>query len=119
MTDIPSRTVTLHPDKIAAPEARPAAEARFVHLKLARDILIDPAKRFAYDRFGPDMLLWQHCITVRDYVTAGTYSIAPFYVGSAMFMIILTVLGYMDWGRYVSGPLESGPALGRLHSDLG
>lgn len=111
--------MTLHPDKIAAPEARPAAEARFVHLKLARDILIDPAKRFAYDRFGPDMLQWQHCITVRDYLTAGAYSIAPFYMGSAMFVIILTVLEYMDWGRYVSDPFEFSYVSTRLCSGLG
>ena len=49
------RTIRFHPDKVSAAD-RPAAEARFVHLKIARDVLTDPVKRFAYDRFGPDIL---------------------------------------------------------------
>lgn len=96
-----TRTVQYHPDKVSSSEARPAAEAYYVHLKLARDILSDPAKRFAYDRFGLDMIQWRHCTTVRDYVMTGVQTIAPYYVGGGLFMMILGFLGYLEWGRYV------------------
>lgn len=94
-------TVQYHPDKVTAIDDRPAAEAFYVHLKQARDTLSDPAKRFAYDRFGPDMLQWRHCVTVRDYVVSGAQSIVPYYAAGAAVMVVLGILGYLEWGRYV------------------
>lgn len=95
-------TVLHHPDKIAAAEARPQAERYYVYLTLARDTLVDPAKRFAYDRFGPDMLAWKHCLSVRDFVMHGMQSAAPSYAASAFALVVLGMLGYLEWGRYVS-----------------
>ncbi|KAL9121639.1 MAG: hypothetical protein Q9187_001806 [Circinaria calcarea] len=101
-----------HPDKVSASEDRATSDAYFVHLKLAQDTLLNPTKRFAYDRFGPDMLQWQHCSSVRDYLLAGLQAFAPLYVGSAVFMILLGVAGYLQWGRFVRNPI-SRPALGQ------
>lgn len=72
-----------------------------MHLKLAQDTLLDPTKRFAYDRFGPAITEWRNCSSVRDYLLVGVQQIAPYYVAGGLFMIILGVLGYLEWGRYV------------------
>ena len=71
-------------------------------LKSAQDTLTDATKRFAYERFGPDMLKWQHVSSTRDYVMVGLQSAGPLYGGSIVFMIILSIAGYFQWGRYVS-----------------
>ena len=68
---------------------------------MAQDTLIDPVKCFAYERFGPDMLNWQHCSTVRDYLIVGLQAAIPLYAGSIIFLVILGVLGYLQWGRFV------------------
>lgn len=78
-----------------------AADAYFVLLKSAQDTLCDPIKRFAYTRFGPDTLTWQHCKTYRDYLVRGLQvSSGPLYGGSLVFMILLGFAGYMQQGRY-------------------
>ncbi|MCJ1240889.1 hypothetical protein MMC14_008893 [Varicellaria rhodocarpa] len=89
-----------HPDKVSSSQDRETSEAFFVHLKLAQDTLLSPAKRFAYDRFGPDILQWQHCSSIRDYLLAGLQAFAPLYVGPVVFMILLGVAGYLQWGRF-------------------
>ncbi|KAK8229209.1 hypothetical protein HDK90DRAFT_350309 [Phyllosticta capitalensis] len=93
-------TVLHHPDKVTSAKARPAAEAYYVYLKLARDTLVDPAKRFAYDRFGPDMLEWKHCVTIKDFIFHGAQrAVGPYLAGGGI-MVILGMLGYLQWGRY-------------------
>lgn len=93
-------TVQFHPDKVSSAEARPAAEAYYVHLKLARDTLIDPAKRFAYDRFGPDILHWRHCTTIRDFVSAGVTNIALYYAATGSVLVVLGIFGYLQQAPY-------------------
>ncbi|KAI9695151.1 MAG: hypothetical protein M1820_008857 [Bogoriella megaspora] len=97
---IAHRTVLHHPDKATTPEAEAASEALFVKLKAARDTLSDPAKRFAYDRFGTEMLKWQDCTTIREYVFKGLYRIAPYYVSVGLFMLLMSFFGYLEWGKY-------------------
>ena len=92
-----------HPDKISTedPVAHSAAEAYFVNLKSAQDTLSDPVKRFAYERFGPDVLKWQHCKTIRDYLVTGVQtSSLPLYAGSGFFLGILSFTSYLQWGRF-------------------
>jgi hypothetical protein len=94
-------TVQYHPDKISDPSLREAASAYFVHLKLARDTLIDPAKRFAYDRFGIDMLSWKRCTTVREYVMTAINNAVVHYVASCVGLVGATMLGLIrPTGRY-------------------
>jgi hypothetical protein len=87
-----------HPDKVASDDAN--ASNYFLHLKTASDTLLDPARRFAYDRFGPEVVEWQHCKTIRDYVGRGAQQLIPYYGVAAAFMYALGLLGYLDWGRF-------------------
>ncbi|EPE29523.1 Chaperone J-domain-containing protein [Glarea lozoyensis ATCC 20868] len=87
-----------HPDKVSS--QNPSAEGYFVHLKLAQDTLLNPTKRFAYERFGPSMLEWQRCSSMRDYIIQGLQSILPYYGVAAVFMYLLGLLGYLEWGKY-------------------
>lgn len=87
-----------HPDKVSS--SSPSSEGYFVHLKLAQDTLLNPAKRFAYERFGPDVTTWQHCSNIRDYILHGLQSILPYYGAAAVFMYILGLLGYLEWGKF-------------------
>ena len=98
-----SRAAIHHPDKAVNAGDVTASDRYFVDLKIAQDTLLDPVKRFAYERFGPDMLQWQHCSSVRDYLLVGLQSTAPLYIGSVIFLVILSTLGYLQWGRFV-GP---------------
>lgn len=92
-----------HPDKVPTDDVirHAAAEANFVNLKTAQDTLSDPVKRFAYERFGPDMLRWQHCRTIRDYLITGIQtSSLPLYAGSTLMMVLLSLTNYLQWGRF-------------------
>lgn len=96
------RTVLYHPDKLSnpTPEQAAAAQAFFVRLKNARDVLLDPAKRFAYERFGPDMLTCEKCITKLDYVNAGLRSMIPYYIGTVFVLVFTSLTGYLQTGKY-------------------
>lgn len=87
-----------HPDKVSS--TTPSSEGFFVHLKTAQDTLLDPAKRFAYDRFGPEIAAWRHCSSIRDYVTHGVQQVLPYYLIGAAFMWVLGFMGYLEWGKY-------------------
>ena len=89
-----------HPDKVADPIKRQFAEAYYVHLKLARDTLVDPAKRFAYDRFGPGILQWRHCTTIRDFVMTGVRDIVMYYAGTLVVLVLFGILGYLQQAPY-------------------
>ena len=77
-------------------------EAAFVHLKLAQDTVLDPAKRFAYDRFGPVIVRVQHpgLKTIRDYVYAGLRSLVPEYVKGAVILVVLNYFWLPKWGQF-------------------
>ncbi|MCJ1272820.1 hypothetical protein MMC21_000609 [Puttea exsequens] len=92
-----------HPDKVVPEDAvrHAAAEALFVSMKTAQDTLCDPVKRYAYDRFGPDMVQWQQCVTIRDYLWRGVQTSAlPLYLGAACGLGFLSLVGYLNWGRF-------------------
>ncbi|KAF4470658.1 chaperone DNAJ [Fusarium albosuccineum] len=88
-----------HPDK-AGKDASDSA-AFFMHLKLASDTLQDVARRFAYERFGPEIARWQKCVTIKDFVTRGVISgILPHYAVAAASVYVLGLFGYMEFGKY-------------------
>lgn len=92
-------TVQFHPDKVSGAD-RPAVEAIYVQMKLARDTLADPAKRFAYDRFGPDVLKWRNMKTIRDFVFHGVQQTTGYYAVSGVVLILLGMLGYLNHGMF-------------------
>jgi len=69
-------------------------------MQTARDTLVDPAKRFAYDRFGAEILGWQQCKTIRDFVMHGVQQTAVYYTVSFCVLILLAVLGYLQAGKF-------------------
>ncbi|KAF2091322.1 hypothetical protein K490DRAFT_34335 [Saccharata proteae CBS 121410] len=96
-------TLQFHPDKLgdfASATHRDLANNYYVYLTQARDTLVDPAKRFAYDRFGPDMLKWKHCKTVGDFVVRGIQQNLQLYIGSAFALALMHVLGYLAFGTF-------------------
>ncbi|KAK0871922.1 hypothetical protein LTR91_011564 [Friedmanniomyces endolithicus] len=96
-------TVQYHPDKVSTTSSaaeKAAVEGVYIQLKLARDTLVDPAKRFAYDRFGPEILQWRQCKTVRDFVITGVQRTTVYYSISGSALVLLGVLGYLQQGKY-------------------
>ena len=91
-----------HPDKIRESESASAADAFFLHLKLAHDTILDPAKKFAYDRFGPVVVQVNHpgLKTIRHYVYAGLRAKAPEYAGNAVLLVILNYVWLPQWGQF-------------------
>lgn len=91
-----------HPDKAGGSigDAQ-ASAAYFMHLKIASDTLQDSAKRFAYERFGPDVVEWQKCVTVKDFVSRGVFNgILPHYGLAVVTVYVFGLLGYMDFGKF-------------------
>jgi hypothetical protein len=97
-------TLLHHPDKIdfsssssssSSNNNRQQAESYYLHLKLCRDILVDPVKRFAYDRLGPDMLAWQNQSTIPDYISTGLRNLIIYYTGTTAALLLLGFLGYV------------------------
>ena len=92
-----------HPDKVSQHgDASTAAEALFVHYKLASDTIVDPVKKFAYDRFGPRVVQTQQpgLKSIRDYVYVGLRSLVPQYVVGAITLVVLNYFYFPKWGQY-------------------
>ncbi|KAJ5532052.1 Heat shock protein DnaJ [Penicillium frequentans] len=87
-----------HPDKSGMDSG---SDAYFMFLRRAQETLVDPMKRFAYDRFGPDMHNWGDQKTMRDFVMHSLLkSVLPQYVGGFVTMLVLNWLWWPNWGRY-------------------
>jgi curved DNA-binding protein CbpA len=94
-------TVKYHPDKVGPNVDRDAANNYYVHLKHARDVLLDPAKRFAYDRFGPEIFAQcQTCLTVKEYMDSGLLTASTTYGALFIFLIGANALGFLTDGSY-------------------
>ncbi|PSN72662.1 hypothetical protein BS50DRAFT_545377 [Corynespora cassiicola Philippines] len=94
-------TVRFHPDKIRPGVDRDRANDYYVHLKHARDIILDPAKRFAYDRFGPDILRQcQQCLTTKEFTDNALLSSVGTYGALLVFLLGANALGFMKDGAY-------------------
>lgn len=94
-------TLRYHPDKVGPKVDRELANDYYVYLKHARDIIVDPAKRFAYDRFGPDIFAQcQTCLTVKEYTDSGLLTAGTTY--GALFIILIgaNALGFLKDGAY-------------------
>ena len=99
-----SRAALHHPDKFSDPSQAAVAENFYVRLKNAQDTLSHPAKKYAYDRFGPEISAWQNVTSIRDYLIFGLQACIPIYLGGVIVMVLLAFTGYLQWGRYVRDP---------------
>lgn len=88
-----------HPDKV---RDQPMAEDAFVQLRLAQDTILDPAKKFAYDRFGPAVVRIETpgLKTTTDYVYLGLRTKLPEYLGNALVLIVLNYVWLSKWGQF-------------------
>ncbi|RAL04341.1 J domain-containing protein [Aspergillus ibericus CBS 121593] len=85
-----------HPDKVGGD----VSDGYFVYLKLAQDTLLDPAKRVAYDMYGPDMLKWGSQKTLQEFVLAGLQRSLPKYLIGLITIVVLQFTYWSEWGRY-------------------
>ncbi|KJZ79545.1 hypothetical protein HIM_01014 [Hirsutella minnesotensis 3608] len=105
-----------HPDKAGTADATDSA-AYFMHLKLASDTLQDAAKRFAYDRFGPEMVGWERSVTIRDFVSRGVLrGILPHYGVAAGTIYLLGLFGYMEFAKFYRWLIFIALCLFELHT---
>ncbi|KIW01771.1 uncharacterized protein PV09_06943 [Verruconis gallopava] len=88
-----------HPDKYG-PSQQESAALAFGRVKEAYDTLTDPVRRFAYERFGPDMLAWKNCKTTRDFVMQGAQSSCVTMLSTLVVMLIAQTFGQMQHGKY-------------------
>ncbi|KAF9582419.1 hypothetical protein BGW38_000229 [Lunasporangiospora selenospora] len=88
-------SLLVHPDKFGQLGAE-----TFVRIRAAHDILSDPVARTAYDRFGPSILECQTCRTTKDFVSRGLSSTLTFYLSSGAVLVLMSVFGKAQFGRY-------------------
>lgn len=71
-------------------------------MKLAQDTILDPAKKFAYDRFGPAVVQVNRpgLKTTTDYVYLGLRSKMPEYFGNAVMLVVLNYVWLSKWGQF-------------------
>jgi hypothetical protein len=87
-----------HPDRVGA-----SGESIFIAARDAFDTLKSSTRRFAYDRFGPDVVGWTtECTTTADYLERGLMASCGFYIVSAVAMILYAIFGQSGFGAFVS-----------------
>ncbi|KLJ07350.1 hypothetical protein EMPG_17173, partial [Blastomyces silverae] len=75
-------------------------DALFVRLRLAQDTLMDPAKRFAYDRFGQEVVEGSKAKTMGEFLFVGLRALLPQYLGGFVMMVLMNLFWFSAWGRY-------------------
>ncbi|PLW06506.1 hypothetical protein PCANC_23261 [Puccinia coronata f. sp. avenae] len=93
---------SFHPDKLIPPAAlrtdaeitewKSNVESKFIQMREAYETLSDNTKQWAYDRFGPSILQWKNCITLREYLVEGIKHTSPFYGFSGSSLILIGTL---------------------------
>jgi hypothetical protein len=94
--------IQYHPDKIKGGDReKEQANAFYVHIKDMREIVLDPAKRFAYDRFGPDVFQQcRGCLTVKEFVDNSLVTAVGTYGVLLVFLFGANALGFFKDGAY-------------------
>ncbi|KAA1476486.1 hypothetical protein DENSPDRAFT_785166 [Dentipellis sp. KUC8613] len=78
-----------HPDRVG-----PDGAATFIAVRAGYEALMDPTKRWAYDRFGPDFLYCRDCTTHHDYLQWGLGQSLVFHVMAFLVLLIFSAIGY-------------------------
>ncbi|KAF7350963.1 J domain-containing protein [Mycena sanguinolenta] len=78
-----------HPDRVG-----PQGEALFIQVRDAFEALKNPTVRFAYDRFGPEVLKWSsHCSTTGEYLRHGLTQSIGYHVVAGAVLVFWTAIG--------------------------
>ncbi|OAX42810.1 DnaJ-domain-containing protein [Rhizopogon vinicolor AM-OR11-026] len=77
-----------HPDRVG-----PSGESLFIEVRDAFEALKDPVVRFAYDRFGPDVLKWKECTTMREYLRRGLLTSSFYHIMTGAGLILFSAIG--------------------------
>ncbi|ROV96258.1 hypothetical protein VMCG_07659 [Cytospora schulzeri] len=96
-------SAVMHPDKAGSSGSgagSPFDAEVYIRVQTAHEALSDDVKRFAYDRFGPDVLRWRDCTVVRDYVMKGARNLLGYYGAGALAIYVFPKLGYFQQGIY-------------------
>lgn len=88
-----------HPDR---PEIGLGGEERFREVREAYEMLKNPVRRFAYERFGPDIITWKDCTTTREYLRHGVISSTGFHLISAASLAGMSLFGKATASSFVS-----------------
>lgn len=92
-------SASMHPDKMTNGAGGFDAD-QYIRIQTAHEVLTDDPRRFAYDRFGPDILAWKDCTVVRDYVMKGARDLVGYYAVGAAALYLFPKLGYFGQGVY-------------------
>ncbi|KAG6828844.1 hypothetical protein H0H92_006603 [Tricholoma furcatifolium] len=80
-----------HPDR---PGVGRDGEELFIMVRDVYEALKNPVVRFAYDRFGPDVLLWSKtCTTTREYIQHGLLQSSGYHIVVGAALIFWSLVG--------------------------
>ncbi|KAG6873144.1 hypothetical protein C0995_002518 [Termitomyces sp. Mi166 len=80
-----------HPDR---PGVGRDGEELFIMVRDVYEALKNPVVRFAYDRFGPDVLQWSKtCTTTREYIQRGLIQSSGYHIVVGAFLIFWSFVG--------------------------
>ncbi|TFK45057.1 hypothetical protein BDQ12DRAFT_642215 [Crucibulum laeve] len=79
-----------HPDR---PGVGIEGAELFMKVRDVFEALKDPVKRFAYDRFGPDVLHWTHCKTPREFLRQGLMQSSGYHIISGAALLFWSAIG--------------------------
>jgi len=77
-----------HPDRVGSHGAD-----LFVVVREGYEALMEPNKRWAYDRFGADILTCKECVTQREFLTRGLIQSLGFHIVSGLALLFFSVIG--------------------------
>ncbi|EEB94971.1 hypothetical protein MPER_06132, partial [Moniliophthora perniciosa FA553] len=79
-----------HPDR---PGVGNAGAELFMKVRDAFEALKNPTVRFAYDRFGPDVLQWTKLSTTREYMRHGLLQSSGYHIFSGISLAVISSIG--------------------------
>jgi len=77
-----------HPDRVGSQGAD-----LFVVVREGYEALMETNKRWAYDRFGADILTCKECVTQREFLTRGLIQSLGFHIVSGLALLFFSVIG--------------------------
>ncbi|TIB03467.1 hypothetical protein E3P84_02834 [Wallemia ichthyophaga] len=76
-----------HPDRVGLNKDT----TMFVHARESYQLIQDPVRRIAYERFGPSIAQWRHCITLQDYIKRGLPAVFMYYLATFVSMMVMSL----------------------------